>query len=62
MSDYKCSASIDGICHNIYGYGTKCAGYSKECSLRPIYESRDEMARKLAVIIRRNFGIKGDCE
>ena len=54
MSEYKCTASQFGICHNIYGYGTKCNGYSKECQLRPIYESRDEMAEKLSAIIRRN--------
>lgn len=62
MSEYKCCASINGVCRNVYGYGTKCTGYSKECSLRTIYESRDKMARKLEIVIRRNFGIKGDCE
>ena len=62
MSDYKCYASRDGICRNVYGNGVRCNGCSQECRLRPIYESRDKMARKLEIVIRRNFGIKGDCE
>lgn len=62
MSEYKCCASIDGICHNQFGYGTKCTGYSEKCSLRPIYESRDEMVRRLETVIKKHFGINGDRE
>ena len=60
MSDYKCEASREGICHNVYGYGTKCSGYSKECRLRPHYETLSKTARGLEKALRNSLGIKGD--
>lgn len=60
MSDYKCEASHEGICHNVYGYGTKCSGYSKECQLRQHYEKLSNAARGLERAIKNALGIKGD--
>lgn len=62
MSDYKCEASHKGICHNAYGYGTKCSGYSKECRLRPMYEQMSNASKGLENAIKNVFGIKGDRE
>lgn len=60
MSEYKCTASIDGICRNIIGNGIKCQGYSKECALRPRYETLSKAADQLEKGIKNAFGIKGD--
>lgn len=60
MSEYKCTASIDGICRNIFGNGTKCNGYSKNCSLRPAYETLYRTAERFSNNIKNSFGIKGD--
>ena len=60
MSKYKCAASIDGICRSVIGNGTKCNGYSKECRLRPGYETLARAAESLENNIRKAFGIKGD--
>ena len=63
MSDnYKCAASQDGICRNVYAFGVKCNGYSKNCKLRPAYESVDNAYRGVANSLRRAFGIEGDNE
>ena len=62
MSEYKCCASVDGICRNVYGFGAKCNGYSKECKLRPAYRNAQTVAESAAKSIRNAFGIKGDCE
>lgn len=62
MSEYKCYASVDGICHNQYGYGVRCNGYSKDCKLRPAYRTMQTAAENAAKTIRNVFGIKGDCE
>lgn len=62
MSEYKCCASINGVCHNAYAFYVKCNGFSKECKLRPAYESMHMVAQKSAELIRKAYGIKGDCE
>lgn len=62
MSEYKCCASIDGICHNAHGYRTRCNGYSKDCKLRPAYRTMQTAAENAAKTLRNAFGIKGDCE
>lgn len=62
MSDYKCDASHEGICHNVYGYGTKCSGYSKDCKLRPHYENLSNVVRTARRTIKNSFGIVGDRE
>ena len=60
MSEYKCAASIDGVCRNVIGNGTKCNGFSKECRIRPGYESLSRAAESLENSIKNAFGIKGD--
>lgn len=60
MDKYKCTASIDGVCRNVLGNGTKCSGYSEECLLRPKYESLSRLATSMENNIKRAFGIKGD--
>ena len=62
MSEYKCAASIDGVCRNVLGDGTRCNGYSKECRIRPSYECLSRVADSLEKSIKNAFGIKGDCE
>lgn len=62
MSDYKCDASHEGICHNVYGYGTKCSGYSEKCKLRNHYENIFNVARNARKTIKKSFGIVGDKE
>ena len=62
MSDYKCDASHNGICQNVYGYGTKCNGYSEDCKLRPHYENVTNIARGVMSSVKNMFGIKGDSE
>lgn len=58
----KCMASKDGICRNVYAFGTKCNGYSSQCKLKPAYDSVEMAAKGAAESIKRAFGIKGDCE
>ena len=60
MSEYKCRASIDGICRNVIGCGTHCEGYSSACSLRNTYETFDDYAKRLQDSLNNAFGIKGD--
>ena len=62
MNEYKCCASVGGVCHNRYGFGARCNGYSKECKLRPAYRTIQTAAESAAKSIRNVFGIKGDCE
>lgn len=62
MSDLKCCASVDGICQNVYGYGTRCNGYSQECKLRPGYLTLQKAAESARNTIKRAYGIKGDLE
>ncbi len=63
MSDnYKCIASQDGICRNVYGFGVRCDGYSENCKLRPAYRSVENARRGVENSIRRAFGIVGDGE
>lgn len=60
MSEYKCTASIDGICRNVIGNGTKCNGFSQECRLRATYERLQQIEESLESKIKNCFGIKGD--
>lgn len=60
MNDYKCIASQDGICRNIYARGIKCDGYSKKCSLRPCYNNFENVFRGIEKSIRNALGIVGD--
>lgn len=60
--EYKCCASIDGICRNIIGIGTKCNGHSKECSLRKHYQNFDQIAKNLSQKVKDVYGVKGDLE
>lgn len=58
----KCLASKDGVCQNVYGYGTKCEGYSKRCALKPHYDNLERIAKIAAKKQREMFGIVGDSE
>ncbi len=58
----KCIASVDGICRNFMGFGTKCEGYSDKCSLKPHYDMLQRVAENARDSIKRSFGIKGDNE
>ncbi len=58
----KCIASVDGICRNNIGFGTKCEGYSDKCSLKPTYDMMQRVAENARDSIKRAFGIKGDSE
>ena len=62
MGEYKCTASVDGVCRNVIGNGTKCKGYSKECWLRQHYEKLSNVENNLERSIKKSFGIKGDSE
>lgn len=56
----KCLASQDGICRNAYAFGIPCNGYSKECKLKPAYDSLGVMIKGLENSIRKSLGIVSD--
>lgn len=58
----KCIASEDGVCRNVFGYGTPCDGYSDKCSLKPHYDTMNRLAKGVSESIKGSFGIKGDKE
>lgn len=58
----KCIASENGVCRNVFGYGTPCDGYSDKCSLKPHYDNVNRLSNDVSESIRRSFGIKGDKE
>lgn len=58
----KCIASENGVCRNVFGYGTSCNGYSDKCSLKPHYDGMNRLAKGVSESIKRSFGIKGDKE
>ena len=58
--DYKCRASVDGVCMNVFGCGTPCEGYSQRCSLRETYATFDDSANRLQEAMKSAFGIQGD--
>ena len=62
MSDYKCEASSEGMCHNVTSYGTPCSGYSEKCSLRNTYEYFDNIKKGLQKSLCESLGIHGDRE
>lgn len=57
---YKCITSQDGICKNAYAFGLQCDGYSKNCRLRPAYNSLETVANSLAESLRKSLGIVSD--
>lgn len=56
----KCLASQDGICKNAYAFGIPCNGYSKECKLKPAYDSLGATIKGLENSIRKSLGIVSD--
>lgn len=58
MSKYL--ASQDGICRNAYAFGISCNGYSKECKLKPAYDSLGTTIKGLENSIRKSLGIVSD--
>lgn len=58
----KCIASQEGICRNLYGFGTKCSGYSEGCKLKKHYDTMSNIIERQAELARKAFGIKGDVE
>lgn len=58
----KCIASEDGICRNVFGFGTKCDGYSDKCSLKPHYDNLQMIQESARDSVKKAFGIKGDGE
>lgn len=58
----KCIASQDGICRNVYAFGTKCEGYSKQCKLKSEYDSIEKLVKGVKNSIKRSLGIVGDSE
>ena len=61
-SEYKCLASQDGICGNVYGFGIKCNGYSERCRLRPAYNRLENIINNATKSMRGAHGIVGDQE
>ena len=61
-SEYKCLASQDGICRNVYGFGIKCNGYSEQCRLRPAYNTLENRINNAIKSMRGAHGIVGDQE
>ena len=61
-SEYKCMASQDGICRNVYGSGIKCNGYSERCRLRPTYNTLENRINNAIKSMRGAHGIVGDQE
>ncbi len=58
----KCIASQEGICRNLYGFGTKCSGYSKGCKFKKHYDTMRDIIERQAELARKAFRIKGDVE
>ena len=56
----KCVASQGGICRNVYAFGIRCDGYSKECKLKPPYDSLGATIKVLENSIRKSLGIVSD--
>lgn len=58
----KCVASQGGICRNVYAFGIRCDGYSKECKLKPAYDNLETVRNAVINSIRKKFGIVSDKE
>lgn len=58
----KCIASQDGICRNVYAFGTKCEGYSKQCKLKSEYDSIEKLVKGVMNSLKNSMGIVGDSE
>lgn len=56
----KCVASQGGICRNVYAFGIRCDGYSKECKLKPAYDNLGATIKVLENSIRKSLGIVSD--
>ena len=61
-NEYKCMASQDGICRNVYGFGIKCNRYSEQCRLRPAYNTLENIINSATKSMRGTYGIVGDQE
>lgn len=62
MDMNKCMASEDGICRNVYGFGTECNGYSDKCALKQYYDTAERIVKGINKALKINLGIKGDNE
>ena len=58
----KCVASQNGICRNVFGFGTECDGYSENCSLKPHYDNLQKIQENIRENIKNALRIKGDRE
>lgn len=58
----KCSASQEGICRNLYRFGTKCSGYSEGCKFKKHYDTMSDIIERQAELARKAFRMKGDVE
>ena len=58
----KCVASEDGICRNVWAFGTRCDGYSERCALKPHYDNLSNAVNGLANSLRKAIGVVGDKE
>lgn len=57
MIDYKCAASIDGVCRNQFGFGARCNGHSDKCRLRNLYYKFETIINESAEKTRKAYGI-----
>ena len=53
----KCMDEQDGICRNLYLYGTLCGGYREKCKLRPTYNSLQKTTEKVVHDLKKAFGV-----
>lgn len=60
MDRTKCIASKDGKCMNVFAHGMGCGGYSKECKLKPHYDSLNKTAKTIQKLTMQSLGIKSD--
>lgn len=58
----KCMASKDGVCQNIHAYGLKCGGYSTECRIKKAYDNLERVAKNVAQVSRKYYGLVSDQE
>lgn len=56
----KCMAEQDGICRNVWLFGTPCDGYRKKCKLRPSYNRLQETTESVQRSLRKAFGVEDE--
>lgn len=54
----KCMAEQDGICKNVWLFGTPCDGYREKCKLKPTYNNLEDVSEKVQQRIRKAFGVE----